>query len=575
MGKKVVAGLSASVLVAIFCAGAIIMTLMHSTNRAGDNLPSSIHTTSKAMASKSVCSTALHRESCEATLSNLSPKRSVGDAMFEASFAQTSSSKTEIFKNFIYVTLSELEKAVKRSAEVANGNVNQRAAAAKNDCKKLLTDALQYTASAVKLLGDKDIESLAKESDNINLMVTAAMTYMYNCVDGFEDSSMKAEMDKILNNATVMGSNALGVINSISSSVVKTQSQQLTSRRLLGFDIDQHGYPSWLSAGERKLLQDNSSEKPNAVVALDGSGNYKTITDAIKSIPSGNSGRYVIYVKAGVYDEKVQVPRNAEGVTMYGDGMDKTIVTGNPSDSAGVTKLQAVFAVDGQKFIAKNMGFRNTAGPKGWPAVAVRTSAEYVTFYNCKIDGYQDTLYTHSGRQLFRDCTISGTIDFIFGNSASVFQNCKIVVNMPQHGAQNVITANGRTDPNMKTGIVLHNCEITHDKAFEANRLKTKNYLGRPWKIYSRVVIMESKIGDLIDPTGWMSWRNTNTGQDTVYYAEYSNTGPGADTTKRVQWPGFHVLTKSDVTQYTVASFINNNNWLTSTGVPSVAGLMN
>ena len=101
-------------------------------------------------------------------------------------------------------------------------------------------------------------------------------------------------------------------------------------------------------------------------------------------------------------------------------------------------------AIEGQNFIAKDMGFSNTAGANGFPAVAVRTSAEYITFYNCKIDGFQDTLYTHTGRQFFRDCTISGTIDFIFGNSAVVFQNCKIVVNTPQLGAQNVITANGK-----------------------------------------------------------------------------------------------------------------------------------
>lgn len=100
--------------------------------------------------------------------------------------------------------------------------------------------------------------------------------------------------------------------------------------------------------------------------------------------------------------------------------------------------------MEAESFIGKNMGFRNTAGANGYPAVAVRTSADYISFYNCKIDGHQDTLYSHVGRQFFRDCTISGTIDFIFGNSAVVFQNCKIVVNTPQRGGQNVITANGR-----------------------------------------------------------------------------------------------------------------------------------
>ncbi|KAJ3687393.1 hypothetical protein LUZ61_016557 [Rhynchospora tenuis] len=573
MAKKVVAGLLASLLVVIVCAGAIIM-LVHSTKKATFDSSSSLHTTSKAMRTQnSLCSTALHKESCELMLSKLAPKpKSSGNHLFDVSLARSPSAQTQIFKSFIEVTLSELDTAVKRSADVANGKVASRTAAAKTDCEKLLTDALQYAKDAVALLGDKDIESLKAEGNNIGHKLTASMTYMYTCVDGFRDPKLNAEMDHILTNATVTGSNALGVINSISSNVAKPKARQAASRKLLGYDVDRQGYPTWLSTGERKLLSD--SQKPDATVAQDGSGDYKTISEAIDAIPSGHTGRYVIYVKEGVYDETVLVPREKENVMMYGDGMDKTIVTGSPADSAHVTKLQAVFAVDGQNFIAKDMGFRNTAGAIGWPAVAVRTGAEYITFYKCKIDGYQDTLYTLSGRQFFRDCTVSGTIDFIFGNAAVVFQNCKIVVNTPQSGAQNVITANGRTDPNMKTGIVFHNCQIIAAEDFKAKSIATANYLGRPWKDYSRTIIMESTIGELIQPEGWMPWLNSKSRQSTVCYAEYGNKGPGATPEQRVKWPGFHILSKSDAAEYTVESFIDDNGWLASTGIPSNAGLM-
>ncbi|KAJ1692014.1 hypothetical protein LUZ63_016169 [Rhynchospora breviuscula] len=578
MANKVVAGLLASLLVVVVCAGAII-TLVHSTKKATlSDLPSSLHTTSKAIITthNSLCSTALHRESCELMLSKLAPKPSSSgrNHLFDVSLARSPSAQTQVFKSFIQVTLSELEAAVKHSADVANGRVAGKTVAAKTDCEKLLTDALQYARDAVALLGDKDIESLKADANDIGFKLTAAMTYMYTCVDGFHDPKLNAEMDHILTNATVTGSNALGVINSISSSVVKPKSRQAASRKLLGNDVDRRGYPTWLSTGERKLLEKSDSQKPDATVAQDGSGDYKTISEAIDAIPSSNTGRYVIYVKEGVYDETVLVPRGKENVMMYGDGMDKTIVTGNPADSAHVTKLQAVFAVDGQNFIAKNMGFRNTAGAIGWPAVAVRTGAEYITFYKCQIDGYQDTLYTLSGRQFFRDCTISGTIDFIFGNAAVVFQNCKIVVNTPQSGAQNVITANGRTDPNMNTGIVFHGCQIIAAEDFKAKSKATANYLGRPWKDYSRTIIMESTIGELIHPEGWMPWMNSKARQSTVSYAEYGNKGPGATPEQRVKWPGFHMLSKSEAAKYTVESFIDDNGWLASTGIPTNAGLM-
>lgn len=126
----------------------------------------------------------------------------------------------------------------------------------------------------------------------------------------------------------------------------------------------------------------------------------------------------------------------------------------------------------------------------------------------------------------------------------------------------------------MNTGIVLHNCQIVPDKAFEPDRLKTKNYLGRPWKDHSQTIIMESNIGDLIHPDGWMSFMNTNVGHDTVNYAEYGNKGPGADTTHRVKWPGYSVISKSEAAQYTVESFINTDNWLGKTGIPNTKGLM-
>merc|ERR1719433_88480 len=249
--------------------------------------------------------------------------------------------------------------------------------------------------------------------------------------------------------------------------------------------------------------------------------------------------------------------------------MDKTIITGSMSDTDSYSKLESPFVTQGKYFIAKDMGFTNTAGPNGHQTVAVRTAGEFTAFYQCKIESYQDTLFAMDGRQFFRDCTISGTIDFIFGNAAAVFQNCKIVLRKPQDGAQNVILANGRTQSQSKTGVVLQNCDIIADTDFESSCSSTANYLGRPWKPYSQAIIMESRICGCIQPEGWMAWMNSTVGLDTLVFGEYSNTGPGAATDKRVKWPGYHVLAQADVASYTVDSFIDGSQWIAETGVPT------
>ncbi|XP_019054364.1 PREDICTED: probable pectinesterase/pectinesterase inhibitor 41 [Nelumbo nucifera] len=121
-------------------------------------------------------------------------------------------------------------------------------------------------------------------------------------------------------------------------------------------------------------------------------------------------------------------------------------------------KATAKAAVVGQGFVAINIKVRNTAGAIKHQAVAVRNGADMSTFYSCSFEGYQDTLYTHSLRQFYRECDIYGTVDFIFGNAAAVFQDCNIYARLPMQGQFNVLTAQGRTDPNLNTGIPIHNC---------------------------------------------------------------------------------------------------------------------
>ena len=212
----------------------------------------------------------------------------------------------------------------------------------------------------------------------------------------------------------------------------------------------------------------------------------------------------------------------------------------------------------GKGFIAKDIGFENTAGASKHQAVALRSGSDRSVFYKCSFDGYQDTLYAHSNRQFYRDCDITGTIDFIFGNAAAVFQNCNIKPRQPLSNQFNTITAQGKKDPNQNTGISIQNCEFS---AFD--NLTAPTFLGRPWKEYSTTVIMQSTIGSFLNPLGWKEWVPNVEPASTIFYAEYQNKGPGSDVAQRVKWAGYRPsITETDAGKFTVQSFIQGGDWL-------------
>lgn len=229
--------------------------------------------------------------------------------------------------------------------------------------------------------------------------------------------------------------------------------------------------------------------------------------------------------------------------------------------------------IDGLGFIARGITFRNSAGPQKGQAVALRSSSDLSVFYRCAFQGYQDTLMVHSQRQFYRECYIYGTIDFIFGNAAVVFQNCMIFLRRPMRGQANVITAQARNDPFQNTGISIHNSQIRPAPDLKPVVRAFKTFLGRPWQKYSRTVFMKSYMDSLVSPAGWSEWDNPND-LNTLYYGEYKNYGPGSSTRNRVKWRGFHVITSPNVaSQFTVRSLIAGQSWLPATGVPFATGL--
>ncbi|KAL9356033.1 hypothetical protein Peur_049286 [Populus x canadensis] len=428
------------------------------------------------------------------------------------------------------------------------------------------------------------------QAEDLQTLLSATLTNQETCLDGLQyrssSSSIKNALLVPISNGTMHYSVALALFTrGWAHSTMK--GRYLTERKHVFSDLEDgtsKGLPLIMSSKDKQIYESVSRRRVlkasnltgvlvSKVVVVDpyGSGKFRTITEAVAAAPNNtvaSNGYYVIYVVAGVYNEYVSIPKNKKYLMMIGSGINQTVITGNRS----VDDRWTTFAVLGQGFVAVNITFRNTAGAIKHQAVAVRSGADMSTFYKCSFEGYQDTLYTHSLRQFYRDCDIYGTIDYIFGNAAVVLQNCNIYSRLPLDSQFNTLTAQGRTDPNQNTGTSIQNCTIKAAKDLASSNSSTKTYLVRPWKEYSTTVIMQSFIDSLIDPAGWSAWSG-DFALSTLYYAEFNNTGPGSNTTNRVQWPGYHVISGTEAANFTVSSFIAGGFWLPGTGVPYVGGL--
>jgi pectin methylesterase-like acyl-CoA thioesterase len=193
------------------------------------------------------------------------------------------------------------------------------------------------------------------------------------------------------------------------------------------------------------------------VVAQDGSGDSKTIQYAIDHAPTQTgTQRLAIEIRPGVYHERVVVPRGRGRVTFLGKDAASTIITaGMSAKAAGGTFLRSTVDVEADGFEAENITFENTFGV-GSQAVALSVHSDRAVLRNCRLLGWQDTLYAAYGRQYYKDCYIAGHVDFIFGNATAVFDDCEI----HSLGA-GYLTAHSRTTPEQTTGYVFRRCRLT------------------------------------------------------------------------------------------------------------------
>ena len=286
------------------------------------------------------------------------------------------------------------------------------------------------------------------------------------------------------------------------------------------------------------------------VVSRDGTGNFRTLQEAIESARAFMDYTVTIYVKNGVYKEKVIVPSWVENIDIIGEDRDKTIITYD--DHANINKMGTfrtyTVKVEGSDITFKNLTIENNAAQLG-QAVALHTEGDRLKFINCRILGNQDTIYTGAKftRLYFKDCYIDGTTDFIFGPSTALFEDCII------HSKRNSYVTAASTPKEAKYGYVFKHCKLTAEPGVD------KVYLGRPWRPYAYTLFIECELGKHIVPAGWHNW-GKQSNEETARYMEYKNTGEGANVSERVAWS--KQLTKKEAEAVTVdAIFSTQSNW--------------
>ncbi|GKA64572.1 pectinesterase inhibitor domain containing protein [Tanacetum coccineum] len=447
---------------------------------------------------KSSCQTTLYPEICYST--------------FSTSIANNLVTKTDVIEHAINKTKDTIQANIHTINNLtAATNQTKRSKAAFHDCLELGAGILEQLDKVIQDLRayPTNKKPLRKYADDLKTLMSTTITNTVTCLDGFShDATCKRFRKKIRNgqdHGGKMCSNALAMITNLTDTGIANEAKYNKE------ETKTTVWPNWLSKKDRKLLQ-SGGVTPDVTVAADGSGQYTTV-----------SAKCIVATSAARHKKPKQ---------------SNTIITASNSVASGSTTFNsATVAAVGDGFLARDITFQNTAGPSGNQAVALRVGSDLSAFYQCNIIAYQDTLYVHSNRQFFVNCYVAGTVDFTFGNAAVVFQDCQFQARRPNPNQKNMVTAQGRTDPNQNTGIVIQNVAQIRSVS-----------MGRE----------TCALGHVYVTTG-----------------VYKNTGAGADTSKRVNWKGWGVITSSTEAEgFTPGSFIAGGSWLSATGFPVTLGLI-
>jgi pectinesterase len=300
----------------------------------------------------------------------------------------------------------------------------------------------------------------------------------------------------------------------------------------------------------------SAAERPpppedGALVAADGTGQFKTIQDAINAAPPNCSQErpWTIKIRAGTYHELVYAQREKHFVRLVGEDPARTTVTfglcasmpGPDGKPLGTFHTQTVW-IDADNFSIENLTLENSAVRLG-QALALRVDGDRATFRNCRFVGWQDTLLVNRGRQYFSHCEISGAVDFIFGGATSFFYRCQI------HCLGNGYITAASTPSGQPFGLVFSECTIGGEAG-------ARTYLGRPWRPFARVMFLNTEMSEVVVPAGWHNW-NRPESEKSADFAEFGSRGPGAQPALRVRWA--HGLSRSDAETITPQCVLGGN----------------
>ncbi|KAL8100387.1 pectinesterase/pectinesterase inhibitor-like [Apium graveolens] len=556
LNKKVAVVTLSSILLVGLIIGAVVGTVQYTNKNKEEARKTKIAESQKAV--ESVCAPTQYKDTCVQVLRPA---------------AYNTTDPKELVKAGFEYAVQHLRDSIDKSVILHAAEKDPKTSGAYKVCQNVLQSAIDDLKRSFSKMDDFNIDSNNVDEYLFDLKVwlSAASTVQGTCLDAFQKTSGDAgeKMKALLRLSRELTINGFNMIDQLSRELADLQvTGTKPTRKLLQF-LGPGQFPAWVKGNNKELLKgDKAKHMANVIVAQDGSGKVKTIDEAIKMIPRDNQNMFIIYIKAGEYKEIVRIEKFMSNVMLVGDGPKKTKITGDRSEKKGFHTLDsATVGISGFNFIAKGISFENTAAADEGPAVALHVAADKSIFYNCRMDGNQDTLYTHDYRQFYRDCTITGTIDFIFGDSVVVLQNCKLIARKPALGQDNVMVAQGREFVDDITAIVIQNCTITAEADVVGNPT-IQTFLGRPWKTFSKMVIMDSFIDSIINPLGWQIWEEKNPNNMTAYIVEYRNKGPGASVSKRVKWPSIKTITPAEATSYGPTVFLKGDDWIPSTGIP-------
>ncbi len=307
-----------------------------------------------------------------------------------------------------------------------------------------------------------------------------------------------------------------------------------------------------------QLSAANKYDNPDTLfVARDGTAEFRNIDDAIEVCRAFMEYHKVIFVKKGIYKEKLIIPSWLTNIEICGEDRNNTIITYD--DHANIKRLDNgkpmgtfrtyTLKIEGSSITLKNITIENNAARLG-QAVALHTEGDRLTFINCRFLGNQDTIYTGVGgtRLYFKNCYIEGTTDFIFGPSTAWFERCSI------HSKVNSYVTAASTPADQPYGYIFNRCTLT--AAPEADKV----YLGRPWRPYAHTLFMNCNLGKHIRPEGWHNWGNKEN-EKTARYQEYNNSGEGANRKERAVWA--RELNKKEANAVTIDKvFRQETSWL-------------